>query len=71
MIHVFRALDLPSSISGARIMAQKPYFNKNKKLAGKVWFGKTCGKTWPAITRQQIELESQQIELEQIEIETI
>jgi len=36
MIHVFRALDLPSSISGARIMAQKPYFNKNKKLAGKV-----------------------------------
>jgi len=57
IIRVCRVVDRLSSISGARIMAQKPHFsNKSKNCRKSV----SCPLTtnWPAIPRQKIMLES-------------
>jgi len=56
-ICVFRALDWLSSISGSRIMAQKPCFWQIEKFH-KRYNLPFQAKFWPAITWQQIELES-------------
>ena len=55
-IRLFRALDWLSSIIGTKITAQKPNF-RQKKVTQKVRLA-LSGQIWPAITRQQIELES-------------
>jgi len=50
-IRVSRALDWLSSTSVAKMMGQKPTFQKKHHLPFQA-------KLWPAITRQLIELES-------------
>ena len=56
-MRTFRSFDWLSSISGAKIMAQKPNFHINKKLHPR-YDVPSQDKFWPAITQQQIELES-------------